>query len=152
MYGSIALVLFAAVLSAQDRSDWQAVSQLHIGDQVKLSLKGQASVTGPFQTWTPEQITVGAATANRQDVARVERIRPGAWSRGKTALVGAGIGGATGIVFGAVSGGCNNQGFAPCPVTRGQVTAVIGVIGALLGAGVGAVLPHHRTDLLYRAK
>ena len=120
------LMLFATFLSAQDRSSWQALSQLQPGEKVKLSLKGHGSVSGPFQASSPEQVTVGATTAKREDVAKLERFRKGGWSRGKTALVGAAIGGGVGAAIGAASGGCSDHGIGPC-FTRAETGAAVGV-------------------------
>jgi hypothetical protein len=119
---------------------------------VKLSLiKGQYSVTGSFQAWTPEQVTVGSTTAKRKDVAKVERFRTGVWGRGKTSLVGALIGGGAGSAIGAGVGGCGHNSLGPC-VTRAEGAGIAGGVGAIVGAIVGAVLPHHRMDLIYMAK
>ena len=145
------LLLFAALLPAQDRSDWQTISQLRPGEQVKLSLKGQHSVTGSFQVWTPEQVTVGSTTARREDVTKVERFRTGVWGRGKTALIGALIGGGAGAAIGGGAGGCGHNSLGPC-VTRAEGAGIVGGAGGLVGAIVGAVLPHHRMDLIYMAK
>jgi hypothetical protein len=57
------LLMFTLLLSAQNRAVWQNLSQLQTGDRVKLSVKGRDPVTGPFQAWTPEQVTVGSTTA-----------------------------------------------------------------------------------------
>jgi hypothetical protein len=145
------LLLFATLLPAQDRSDWQTISHLRPGEPVNLSLKGQHSVTGPFQTWTPEQVTVGSTTAKREDVTKVERFRSGVWGRGKTALIGALIGGGAGAAIGAGVGGCDHNSLGPC-VTRAEGTGIVGGVGAIVGVIVGAVLPHHRMDLIYIAK
>jgi hypothetical protein len=145
------MLLFALLLPAQDRSVWQNLTQLQTGDRARLSIKGRDSVVGPFQSWTPEQVTVGATTAARAEVTKVERYRNGGWSRGKTALVGAVIGGGAGTAIGAGIAGCDHKSIGPC-VTRGEGAAIVGGAGAVLGAIVGVLLPHHRTDLIYVAK
>jgi hypothetical protein len=101
--------------------------------------------------WTAEQVTVGSTTAKREDVTKLERYRKGGWSRGKTAAVGALIGGGSGLAVGVAGGGCSRHGFGPC-FTRGQIGAALGAFGAVLGAGIGALIPHHRTDVIYVAK
>jgi hypothetical protein len=148
---AFALLLIASLTFAQDRSSWQALSQLQTGDQVKLSLKSHGDVTGPFQTWTPEQVTVGSTTAKREDVAKLERYGKGGWGRGKKALVGALIGGGAGAAIGIAAGGCSDHGFGPC-FTRAQTGAAAGAAGAVMGTIVGALLPHHRTNVIYAAR
>jgi hypothetical protein len=137
-------------IAAQGRHDWQSLAQLHAGDKIRLSLK-----TGPadalFQNWTPEQVTAGTVTANKDDVLKVERYRQGGWSRGKTAAVGALIGFGGGFAIGAAAGGCHTGQFGPC-LSRGSLGAGIGAVGAVIGAGIGALLPRHSRDLIYSAR
>jgi hypothetical protein len=147
----IAVLLFVTLADAQDRSAWQSISQLQAGDEVKLSLKTHGSMTGIFQSSTPDQVTVGSTIARREEVAKLERYKKGGWSRGKTALVGAAIGGGAGVIAGVAAGGCNHNSFGPC-ISRGEGGAVGGAAGAVLGAIVGVLLPHHRTELIYAAK
>jgi len=147
----VAVLLFVTLTEAQDRSAWQSVSQLQAGDKVKLSLKTHGSMTGIFQGSTSDQVTVGSTIARREDVAKLERYKRGGWSRGKTALVGAAIGGGVGVIAGVAAGGCNHNSFGPC-ISRGEGGAVVGAAGAVLGAIVGALLPHHRTELIYASK
>jgi hypothetical protein len=107
------------------RSDWQSLAVLHAGDKVRLTMKSRSS-EGIFQSWTPEGVTVGAVTARKEDVLKVELYsKGGGMGRGKKALIGALIG------FGG--------GFG---------------VGALIGAGIGAALPAHpRTlQIVYSAK
>jgi hypothetical protein len=144
----VAVFLFVALAEAQDRSAWQSISQLQAGDKVKLSLKTRGSMTGIFQSSTPDQVTVGSTIAKREDVAKLERYKKGAWSRGKTALVGAAIGGGAGLIAGIAVGGCNHNSLGPC-ISRGESGAVGGAAGAVLGAIVGVLLPHHPAELVY---
>jgi hypothetical protein len=90
------LLLLPALTFAEDRSTWQNLTQLQAGDTVRLSLKSRGAVTGTYHEWTPEQVTVGSTTAKREDVTKLERYRKGAWGRGKTAGMGALIGGGAG--------------------------------------------------------
>jgi hypothetical protein len=81
----------------------------------------------------------------------VERYRSGGWSRGKTAAVGALIGFGGGATIGAAAaGGCHKGDFI-C-FTRPVTGLALGAVGAVLGTAVGALVPHHRTDLIYVAK
>jgi hypothetical protein len=145
-----AICLLASAAHGQDRHDWQSLAQLRAGDRVRLSLKTEP-VEGVFQSWTPQQVTAGTVTAKREDVLRIERYRQGAWGRGKSAAVGALIGLGGGFAIGAAGGGCHPGEFGPC-FTRVEVGAVLGTVGALLGAGIGALLPRHTRDVIYSAK
>jgi hypothetical protein len=148
---TVLLLLSALASYAQDRSTWQSLAQLQAGDRVRLSLKSGAAVNGTFQGWTPEQLTVNSTAERRENVTKLERYRKPGWSRGKTAAVGALIGGGSGAAIGIAAGGCSPHGFGPC-FTRGQIGAVLGAVGAVLGAVVGVLIPHHRTDVIYAAK
>jgi hypothetical protein len=135
---------------AQDRSDWQSLAALHAGDKVRLTVKSGSS-EGVFQSWTPEQVTVGAVTARKEDLLKVEQYRKGGGlGRGKKALIGALIGFGRGFAIGVGVEGCNSPG---C-VGRGEGGPVAGAVGALIGAGIGAALPAHRRTLqiIYVAK
>lgn len=144
------LCTLGAGAQAQDRHDWQSVAQLHPGDRIRVSLKS-GPVDGAFQNFTPEQVTVGTTTARKEDVLKVERYRPGGSGRGKAAAIGALIGFGGGFAVGAAVGGCNHTQIGPC-LTRTEVGAGIGVIGAIVGAGIGAFLPHQHKDLIYSIK
>ena len=145
------LALLCALPTAaacQDRRDWQSVAQLQTGDRFRLSLE-TGSVTVMFRNWTPQQVTVAAVTARREDVRKIWRYREGGWQRAKCRprlLLGLGGGSA----IGAAGGGCHPDQF--CIVGRGIVAAALGGAGMLIGAGIGALIPAHRKDLIYSAK
>ena len=149
--------LMVALMSAlgmtadgQDRRDWQSLAQLQTGDRIRLSLK-TGPVEGAFQNWTPQQVTAGTVTATKEDVLKIERYRQGGMGRGKHAAIGALIGFGGGFAIGAAVGGCNKNQFGPC-FTRGQLGAVGGGVGLVIGAGIGALLPRHTKELIYSAK
>lgn len=141
------ILLLCGAAAAQDRNDWQALSQLKTGDRVRLSLTTQGPVTGGFRSWTPELLTVGSVSARRAEVVRVERYRQGGWSRGKTAAAGALIGFGGGFAIGAAAGGCH-PGAILC-FSRGTLGGAFGGAGAVIGAAVGALLPHRHKELIY---
>jgi hypothetical protein len=149
---SIALLVATLLPPAkgQDLHDWQSVGHLQVGDSIRLSLKG-GRAKGVFRTWTPQQVTVGTVTASREDVLKLERYRQGGGARGKSAVIGALIGFGGGFAIGAAGGGCHPGQFGPC-FTRGTLGAMVGGVGALVGAGIGALLPRHTTELVYSAK
>ena len=143
-------VLLIATCAAQDRSDWQSVAQVQPGTKVRLSLKSHPAVTDSFKGSTSDQITVGAVVAKREDVLKLELYRSGGWSRGKTAAVGALIGGGAGGAIGAAAGGCH-QGDFIC-FSRGTTGAVLGAVGAIIGTAIGALIPHHHMEVLYAVR
>jgi hypothetical protein len=143
------LCALAAAAEGQDPHDWQSVAQLRPGDRIRLSLKtGPVDVT--FQTWTPQQVTAGRVIARREDVVKIERYRQGGWGRGRHAALGAAIGFGGGFAIGAAAGGCHPNELL-C-VGRGPLGAVVGGLGALVGAGIGALIPPHRKDVIYSVK
>jgi hypothetical protein len=151
--GLLILALLCAVRTtdqAQDRSDWQSLAVLHPGDKVRLTVKSGSS-EGVFQSWTPERVSVGAVTARKEDVLKVELYsKGGGLGRGKKALIGALIGFGGAFAIGAGVEGCHSPG---C-VGRGEGGAVVGGMGALLGAAIGALLPAHpqTKQIVYSAK
>jgi len=144
------LCAIGPTIEAQDPHDWQSLARLQVGDNIRLSLK-TGPVTGAFQAWTPEQVTAGTVTAKREDVLKLERYRPGGWGRGKTAAVGAVIGFGAGFGIGAGLTGCDHEQFGPC-ISRGGGGAIAGAAGAIIGAGIGALLPRHNKELIYSVK
>lgn len=140
-------VLLSCVLSVavfgQDRHDWQSLSRLQTRDRVRVSLK-TGPVEGQFQSWTPQDATVGTVTAKREDVIKIERYRHSG-SRGKHAAFGAMFGFAGGFAIGAGVEGCQSPG---C-VGRGEGGAVAGGVGAVIGAIIGVLLPTHSKEVIY---
>jgi hypothetical protein len=134
----------------QDRRDWQSLARLQAGDRIRLSLK-TGPVNGAFQNWTLQQVTAGMVTARREDVLKIERYRQGAWGRGKTVAVGALIGFGGGFAIGAAGGDNSRQGIGPY-ISRGTLGAMVGGMGLVIGAGIGALLPRHTKELVYSAK
>lgn len=150
----LGLVLICAMgnsAAAQDRHDWQSLARLRPGDRIRLDLKA-GPVDGPFQSWTPQQVTAGTVTARREDVRRIERYHQGGWGRGQTIALGAVIGFGGGFAIGAVAAGhCGSRTFGPC-FSRGEVGAVVGAAGLVVGALIGALVPRHKRELIYSAR
>src|SRR5262245_29908473 len=148
----LTLVLICGLGTAvqgQDPHGWQSLARLQAGDKIRLSLK-TGIVKGAFESWTPEQVTIGTMTASKEDVLKIERYRPGAWGRGKKAAVGAAIGFGGGFAVGSAAGGCNQGSW--CFFSREEVGVFLGGAGAVIGAGIGALLPSHTKELIYSAK
>jgi hypothetical protein len=138
------LMLLGALVApsqGQDRHDWQSLARLQSGDRVRMSLK-TGPVDGEFQSWTPQELTVGTVTAKREVVIKIERYRHGG-SRAKHAAFGAMIGFAGGFAGGASH---------PLFNTPAQQGALVGGVGAGIGAIIGALLPTHSKELIYSAR
>jgi hypothetical protein len=142
------ICLLAGAATAQDRHDWQSLAQLQAGERVRLSLKS-GPVDGLFKSWTPQDVTAGTVTARKEDVVKIERYRPG--GRGKSAAFGALIGFGGGFAIGAAGFHCGGGQFGPC-VTRGEGGAIVGGIGAIIGASIGALLPRHHKEVIYSSR
>lgn len=142
------LLALGTVAAAQDRHNWDSLGQLKMGDQVRVSLTTRGPLTGAFENYTPEQVTVGGVSVKKEEVRKVERYGQGGGSRGKHAAIGALIGFGGGFAIGAAAGGCNKNQIGPC-ISRGEFGGIIGAVGAVAGAVIGALLPHHNKELIY---
>lgn len=134
MRSFLKLWLLCAAADGQDRHDWQSLAQLQPGDRVRLSLK-TGPVTDTFQSWTPQELTVGTVTAKREDVIKIERYHHGG-SRGKHAAIGASF---------------NLCGGFIC-ITRPEAGAVAGGAGAAVGGVIGALLPARSEEVIYSSR
>jgi hypothetical protein len=143
------LSALATAAVAQDQHDWQSLARLGSGDQVRMVLK-TGPVSGNFQNWTAEGLTVGTVAARKEDVLKIERFRHGG-SRGKHAAIGAVMGFGGGFAVGAGAGGDCKGSLGPC-FSRQSVGALAGGVGAVIGGVVGACLPAHRKELIYSAR
>jgi hypothetical protein len=157
MRSCMALMFLGGMVAAahgQDRRDWQSLAQLQAGDKIRLTVK-TGPVDGAFVSWTPQQVTTGNVTARKEDVLKIERYRAGGMGRGKHAIIGAVIGFGGGAAIGWAVGRCPRlNGMPVCAIVGpGTVAAASGGVGALIGAGVGALIPrHHHKDIIYSAK
>ena len=149
--GVVLLLSLPAISAAQDVYSWQSLSQLGIGDKVRVSVTKGKSLTGPFQDWTAEQVTVAAVTAKKAEVRKVERFRRGGRGRGRRAGFGALIGFGGGFAFGIAAGGGCGHSFGPC-LSRPALGAAVGALGAVIGAASGASMPRRNTDVIYLAR
>ena len=84
--------------------------------------------------------------ARKEDVLKIERLGKG-W-RAKNAGIGALIGFGGGFAVGAAVGGCNRNSLGPC-ISRGEVGALAGAIGLVVGAGIGALFHARSGDVIY---
>ena len=141
----------AGALAAQNPSDWNNIARIKQGDKVTLSVTNRRPITGAFQAWTPDQVTVANVNAHKPDVVKIELLRSGG-GRAKHAAIGALIGFGAGFGIGAAAGSnCGARSFGPC-FSRGEVGGVAGASGAVVGALVGIALPSHHREIIYLAE
>jgi hypothetical protein len=141
----VAILLVVPLLSidgfAQSATTtWSGVTSLQPGQKVSIELKNGKKVKGKFGSASETSITISRGK-NTEDVTRADIrkvFRENGGSVGKSTLVGAGIGGGAGAILGVSTGGCDNSGWF-C-ITRGQAAAVVGIMGATVGALTGLVV------------
>jgi tetratricopeptide (TPR) repeat protein len=128
-----------------EKANWDNLKSLAPGEEIQVVLKDAKSYRGRLQAVSDEAITVRLA-AGEQSIARQDILRVSAKGnshRLRNALIGAGIGaGITGV---AVAASIRND-----PEAINGV-AVIPIV-ALVGAGVGAVMPTGGWHDVYRAR
>ncbi len=137
--------LCSTLVSAQS-GDWDGVKQLSPGRQVKIALRNGTSYKGQLRSADDNSIVLesGKAVA-KQDVKRVLTKTRG--HRGKHALIGGGIGAAAGLGVGAgIDANCSSF----CFHNLGK--AVLTPAFAIIGLGVGALLPAGGWQEIYRSR
>lgn len=140
-----------ATANGQDRTDWRSLGRLIPGDRVVVSLNTRGTTGGIFKEWSPEWIALDFGTARREEVLKISRYRTGVWSRGKTALLGAAIGGAAGLGVGIGTGDNCKGSLGPC-FSRASFGGALAGVGAVIGASIGALIPHRGLDVIYAAR
>jgi hypothetical protein len=152
-FGLLALTLTGALLLVQpaiaQQSDWQVLKALPQNQQLRVSLRGGETHRGTFREVSDSTLILSNGPAlHKEDIQRVWVKRQG--HRGKHALIGAGIGAGTGLGLGAAADNSCSQTSIICTGNRGKAIAT--PVFALLGAGIGAALPAHNWDEIYRSK
>ena len=144
----IASSTLVASPSLAQNHDWQLLKAVPEEQQVRISLRGGTSHKGILQGVGENTITVDGKAFNKDDVQRVWLKQKS--KRAKHVLIGAGIGGGTGLGMGtAVDAQCSqNSIICTGPYGKLILTPVFGVVGA----GVGALLPAHGWRELYRTE
>ena len=138
----------AAAQDASTRGNWGAVQSLTSGQKVVVSTDSGDKFTGRFARANDTSLTItrdGREMAiARTDIGSVSY--PGGTSRGKGALVGAGIGGGAGLGFGVVFYQTGNGEFVK------SVIPGFALLGAGIGAGIGAAFGMGKRDVrIYEA-
>lgn len=149
---SIALLISGcgmAAPSVPQLGNWDNLSALSQGAEIKVVVDRGKPQRGTFQRVTDDGITInfgtGDQTIGRHSVGRVEAKHAG--HRGMHALMGMTIGALAGLGLGIASDHVNgNRPFALLP-NGGKAAGTSA--GAMLGAGIGALLPSGGWKTIY---
>ena len=130
---------------------WDNLKILSPGQEIRVVLKDAKSYQGEFQSSSDDGITLrqpgGGRTLARQDILRVSS--KGQKHRGRNALIGAAVGAGVGLGLGAAADRSSQNDIIKL---HHWGLAVGAPLGALLGAGGGALLPTGGWHDLYRAR
>jgi hypothetical protein len=139
--------VFAQTNSLQN--EWSVVQSLKTGSELVLETKDGGTIKGALASVSETSITVTdkgkPIVLQRGDIQRVYTHR--GRSRPKSALVGTGIGAAAGVGAGLIL-------YLPArDDIVGSLVPAFGVLGAGIGAGIGALTGRGRKQtLIYQAK
>jgi hypothetical protein len=118
-------------------NNWAAVATVPSGQKLVVELKTGRKVKGKFDSASETAVTLvrgkNTEDINRSDILKV--YSENGVSATKSTLIGTAIGGGTGAVLGA-AGGCDPNDFV-CSIDRGGAAAILGVLGAGIGAMTG---------------
>jgi hypothetical protein len=135
-------------------NNWAAITTVRSGEKLIIELKTGKELKGKFGSASETAVTLvrgkNTEDINRSDIRKV--YRENGVSATKSTLIGTAIGGGSGAVLGAAAGGCH-PGDIFC-TTRGETAAILGVLGAGIGAITGFVVGKLRQKkvLMYEVK
>ncbi len=140
------------LVGAVEKSDWGSLKQIALGQTIKVTVKHGASSQGDFQSATEDALVLRVAGGDRS-IAR-ETVRQVSLKtnshRGKHALIGAAIGAGGGFGAGiAIDNDCSPNAIV-CTGNYGK--GILTPVFALLGAGIGALLPAGGWHEIYRTR
>jgi len=140
------------LLRAAEKSDWGNLKQVALGQPIKVLATDGKSSQGDFQSVSDDALVLRLAGGDRNfprdTVQRVSIKRNG--HRGKHALIGAAIGAGGGLGAGiAIDHDCSPTSIV-CTGNKGK--AILTPAFALLGAGIGALLPAGGWREIYRSR
>ncbi len=146
---ALAGTMLVAQPSMRQKDDWRVLQALQQNEQVRVSLRAGGTHKGTLQEVSDSRLTISDGQAfNREDVQRVWVKRHG--HRGKHTLIGAGIGAGAGLGIGAaIDHHCSSNSLI-CTGNRGK--AIGTPLFAVIGAGIGAVLPGGGWEEVYRSR
>jgi hypothetical protein len=144
---SMAIVSLAAA-HPPENTNWNNLSQLAPGSEIKIVLGNKKSYQGKFQSLSDEAIVVrlghGVRIFDRQNVLRV--LTKGKSRRLRNTLIGAAVGAGAGLAFGGAADAEDFFHFS----TTGQNYKIFIPSFAVVGAIVGAALPARRWHKVYQ--
>lgn len=152
---SLALLISALGLaspSTPSAGDWSKLLILTPGDEIRIVVDSGELQYGNFGGATDAGITLhvatGVQTVSRESVRQVLMKREG--HRGRNALIGTTVGAIVGLVIGVASDRSNSRSFIN-PLPNGGKIAGTGA-GALIGVGIGSLLPTGGWKTIYDAR
>ena len=154
MLGSIANIAVYAEEAKSRQANWDNLKGLATGDDIRLVLNDTKSYKAKFQSVSDETIAVrlvtGEETFPRESVLRVST--KGKSHRGRNALIGLAVGAGAGVVVGVASPELGQGKCAQGSCVNAESAALAGFVGAVVGTGLGAVLPTGGWHDVYRAR
>jgi len=155
--GHVALLLLLLLLAAgpslraAEKSDWGNLKQVAPGQTIKVKATDGKSSQGELESVSDDALALRLAGGDRsfprETVQRVSIKRDG--HRGKHALIGAVIGAGGGLGAGIAVDQCTPTVIV-CTGNQGKAILTPGF--ALLGAGIGALLPAGGWREVYRSR
>jgi len=135
------------------KADWNSVTALARAAEVRVELSDSRSVIGGVLNVSEDSLAVnspsGQETFTREQVMRVS-VR-GQSRRGRNTLIGLALGAGAGVgIGGAARQSCSRGLGSLCDSFNAPVIGVSTGIGAVIGAGIGAVVPTGRWHEVYR--
>jgi hypothetical protein len=151
----IYIALTLSLLQARgEPAEWGSLRRIPPEQHVRITIRGGEVMEGRFQGWSPDAITLRHHRQPRSlayaDVRRIDVQQKG--SRWKGAMWGAVIGFATLFTCGAASAGYITDRNNPPVGTRIETGAGAGMLGAGVGAAIGALAGASRFVTIYRAE
>jgi small nuclear ribonucleoprotein (snRNP)-like protein len=140
-------------LAQSSQNNWDNLKQLAPGQQVQVVLNDAKSYRGQLQTVGDDalmlRLATGEQTFERQNVLRVSTR--GKSHRGRNALIGLAVGAGAGVVVGVASPELGTGKCAQGSCVDAGTVSVVGFLGGVLGAGLGAAMPTRGWHDVYRA-
>ena len=154
-YAALLFTLLALIagpsLRAVEKSDWSSLKQIATGQTIKVTVKDGTSSQGDFQSATEDALVLRVAGGDRsiaRDTIRRVSLKMSS-HRGKHAIIAAAIGGGAGLGAGiAIDNDCSPNAIV---CTGNKAKGILTPAFALIGAGIGALLPAGGWREIYRA-
>ena len=153
----IPFLVFAALLCVplwgQDPA-WDRVAKLATGERIQVLQRDGNTLDGQFRGLSPDRLNIAVRNQVRSillDSIKQVSVRRKA-SRWKATGIGAAIGFGIAFPIGASSAGYLTDQNNPSIVTRARFGAGLGLFGAGIGAGLGALASGSHFDTVYRSR